>query len=301
MGAGGPSAAAYTFDPNGWHSFQAVSNPVSSAFTYAHPASVYSSSGHQSTDADWLASEPGPHSYSTPGLYAMQELPVPEPGGQGYDTTPHNASLVGHYGSTSPSAFQSGSVSSPSMDTNMGPASAAAAAADQQRTKASRKSSSSTAKKPKQEYPISPASASSGGAKPRAKKANLRTASRTSKNTHHNPPATEEERKSRESHNQVEKNYRERLNGHFKSLLDVLPEDLRSRLDDDDDGGGGGGGGASERHSSKAEVLVMAKQYIRELEEKLARREEGREAERDVETVRWFCAECEKQKSNHGW
>lgn len=278
-----------------------MSNPVSSAFTYAHPASVYSSSGHQSTDADWLSSEPGPHSYSTPGLYAMQELPVPEPGGQGYDTTPNNAGLVGHYGSTSPSAFQSGSVSSPSMDTHMDtrmePASAAAAA-DQQRAKASRKSSSSAAKKPKQEYPISPASASSGGAKPRAKKANLRTASRTSKNTHHNPPATEEERKSRESHNQVEKNYRERLNGHFKSLLDVLPEDLRSRLDDDD---GGGGGGASERHSSKAEVLVMAKQYIRELEEKLARREEGREAERDVEAVRWFCAECEKQKGNHGW
>lgn len=218
----------------------------------------------------------------------MQELTVPEPGGQGYDT--NNTNLVGHYGSTSPSAFQSGSVSSPSMDTNMGPSSAA----DQQRAKAPRKSSS---KKPKQEYPMSPASASSGGAKPKSKKANLRTASRTSKNTHHNPPATEEERKSRESHNQVEKNYRERLNGHFKSLLDVLPEDLRSRLDDDD----GGGGGASERHSSKAEVLVMAKQYIRELEEKLARHEEGREAEKDVETVRWFCAECEKQKGNNGW
>lgn len=91
------------------------------------------------------------------------------------------------------------------------------------------------------------------------------------KNTHHNPPATEEERRNRESHNQVEKQYRNRLNAHFESLLNALPENLRGGGGDEDedegmDAGGGGGGGSGDRRVSKAEVLDMARRHIQALE-----------------------------------
>ncbi|KAG7290532.1 hypothetical protein NEMBOFW57_000535 [Staphylotrichum longicolle] len=66
------------------------------------------------------------------------------------------------------------------------------------------------------------ASASASG------KAKLRSASRASKNTQHRPEETPQERKSRNSHNLVEKQYRNRLNMQFEILMNTLPESMRS-------------------------------------------------------------------------
>jgi hypothetical protein len=84
-------------------------------------------------------------------------------------------------------------------------------------------------------------------------------------------PLAPEERRARESHNFVEKQYRSRLNQQFESLLAVLlaGKDARS-------GGGGGGtrwgdasaaAAADDRRLSKAEVLEKARRRIEDLEE----------------------------------
>jgi hypothetical protein len=77
----------------------------------------------------------------------------------------------------------------------------------------------------------------------------------------------DKEGKARFSHNQVEKQYRERLNKQFERLLAVLP---RPDGEDDDEFGGGGGGGGygddSARKMSKAEALDLATRTIRDLE-----------------------------------
>jgi hypothetical protein len=94
---------------------------------------------------------------------------------------------------------------------------------------------------------------------------------------------TTEERRARQSHNQVEKQYRNRLNQQFESLLAVLPTDRRrSSLSSDGKAKGKNeeginprirGGTASigteddDRRLSKAEVLDMARQRIETLEQ----------------------------------
>ncbi|KAI0104145.1 hypothetical protein GGR51DRAFT_233413 [Nemania sp. FL0031] len=117
----------------------------------------------------------------------------------------------------------------------------------------------------------------------------LRSASRTSKNTHHNPPATAEERKSRETHNNVEKQYRNRLNAHFESLLSALPERMQSG-----EGEEGGDLDAGDRRVSKAEVLEMARRHIKALERECAVLEGERDELRDnMERLRWLFGRCE--------
>lgn len=61
---------------------------------------------------------------------------------------------------------------------------------------------------------------------------------------------------SRNSHNLIEKQYRNRLNSQFESLLETLPHKEPT-------------GEAGEKRLSKAEVLVHANQYIQELEEEM--------------------------------
>lgn len=115
-------------------------------------------------------------------------------------------------------------------------------------------------------------------------KGKLRSASRAPKNISPRPEETPEERKSRNSHNLVEKQYRNRLNAQFESLLAVLPDSLRSSMTmigggaGDSDGVNGNGGGSVipgqhpsldfsiERRLSKAEVLDMSRRYILSLE-----------------------------------
>ncbi|KAE8440645.1 hypothetical protein EG329_006997 [Mollisiaceae sp. DMI_Dod_QoI] len=66
----------------------------------------------------------------------------------------------------------------------------------------------------------------------------------------------------RTSHNLVEKQYRTRLNGQFSTLLSALPKDV---VGTEVDGFGAVDSGA-EKRVSKAEVLVLAKKHIENLE-----------------------------------
>ena len=133
---------------------------------------------------------------------------------------------------------------------------------------------------------LTPSASSSSNSNNRSK---LRSASRTSKNTHHNPPATAEERKSRETHNNVEKQYRNRLNAHFESLLSALPERMQSGEGED-----GGDLDAGDRRVSKAEVLEMARRHIKALERECALLEGERDELRDnMERLRWLFGRCE--------
>ncbi len=80
----------------------------------------------------------------------------------------------------------------------------------------------------------------------------------------------------RTNHNQVEKQYRNRLNGQFETLLQILPKE---------DGGHGG-----EKRVSKVEVLVLAKQHIIELErEKRTLEAENMDLENSIDELkkRW--------------
>ncbi|CAI4211453.1 unnamed protein product [Parascedosporium putredinis] len=107
-----------------------------------------------------------------------------------------------------------------------------------------------------------PSSSSSSTARP----SKLRSASRMSKNTHHKPAETIEERRSRASHNLVEKQYRNRLNAQFESLLNSLPEHVRSGGPGDEDDSEGPMPDTTDRRVSKAEVLEMARRHIKSLE-----------------------------------
>ena len=113
-------------------------------------------------------------------------------------------------------------------------------------------------------------------------KSKLRSASRTSKNIVPRPSESAEERKTRNSHNLVEKQYRNRLNAQFESLLNALPDSVKSP------GGTSGSGGESdgavglgvdlgERRLSKAEVLDMSRRYIQSLESQRDKLERERE------------------------
>lgn len=122
----------------------------------------------------------------------------------------------------------------------------------------------------------------------------LRSASRTSKNTHHNPPASAEEQKSRETHNQVEKQYRNRLNAHFESLLDALPETMQAGEGEDGDEGAGAALDLTDRRVSKAEVLDMARRHIQALERECAALEGERdELRNNMARLRWLFGRCE--------
>jgi hypothetical protein len=98
----------------------------------------------------------------------------------------------------------------------------------------------------------------------------LRTASRAPKKRGaaaaqpRHPSETTEEVKARAAHNQVEQQYRKRLNTHFERLLAVLPAP------------GTEGGIANDRRVSKAEVLDLARERIRALEKQTARLERER-------------------------
>ncbi|KAL1865289.1 hypothetical protein VTK73DRAFT_5402 [Phialemonium thermophilum] len=126
---------------------------------------------------------------------------------------------------------------------------------------------------------------SSSSIPPPPRRKAMRTASRTSKNAlPPRPTETPEERKSRASHNQVEKQYRNRLNAQFDTLLQALPDTVRSPLfppgsaasvvdgegdgDDNEAGAAGSSSGAwtGQRRVSKAEVLDMAVVHIKNLE-----------------------------------
>ncbi|KAK4668588.1 uncharacterized protein QC764_708680 [Podospora pseudoanserina] len=120
-----------------------------------------------------------------------------------------------------------------------------------------------------------------------AAKTKLRSASRTSKNMQTRTEETPQERKSRNSHNLVEKQYRNRLNMQFEILMNTLPESMRSPTttafgaDSDVGQAGGGQGGAGldlgERRLSKAQVLDMSTRYIRSLEKEREKLERERE------------------------
>jgi len=85
--------------------------------------------------------------------------------------------------------------------------------------------------------------------------------------------AISENSKGRTNHNQVEKKYRNRLNGQFETLLSALPSE------DDQDG--------AKSRISKAEVLMLAKRHIVELErEKVMLEEEHHALESDVEDLK---------------
>lgn len=85
----------------------------------------------------------------------------------------------------------------------------------------------------------------------------------------------------RTTHNQVEKQYRDRLNKQFDSLLQTLPE---GKLEDDNTSG--------EKRVSKAEVLIWAQRHIKELEKdkaKLVEEKEGLVGNVDSLRRQWVC------------
>ncbi|KAI1777675.1 hypothetical protein F4818DRAFT_439006 [Hypoxylon cercidicola] len=147
-------------------------------------------------------------------------------------------------------------------------------------------------KQPRHQQVFSPGSTSSTATATSnaGRSSRLRSASRTSKNTHHNPPASAEELKSRETHNQVEKQYRNRLNAHFESLLDALPETMQAGEAGDD----GEPLDLTDRRVSKAEVLDMARRHIQALERECAALEGERDELRNNMTrLRWLFGRCE--------
>lgn len=87
-------------------------------------------------------------------------------------------------------------------------------------------------------------------------------------------------RGTRTNHNHVEKQYRNRLNGQFESLLQMLPRDEN--------------GLANEKRVSKAEVLILAKKYIEELER------EKRELEEENSGLEETVTELKKRWVNLG-
>lgn len=103
----------------------------------------------------------------------------------------------------------------------------------------------------------------------------LRTASRKAKRTSasYKPATSPEEERARSSHNQVEKQYRNRLNHQFERLLAILPTPI------DESGGIEGEDAArnSDRRLSKVEVLDMARQHIQMLEREASELEQQRQ------------------------
>ncbi|KAM5353793.1 hypothetical protein ACJ41O_000443 [Fusarium nematophilum] len=100
-----------------------------------------------------------------------------------------------------------------------------------------------------------------------SRQSKLRSASRTSKNSRDKPNDTPEERRTRASHNLVEKQYRNRLNAQFESLLSALPEHARHGGPGNGDDNESEGANDPDRRVSKGEVLEMARKHIQALEQ----------------------------------
>jgi hypothetical protein len=98
------------------------------------------------------------------------------------------------------------------------------------------------------------------------------TTSSSSSSSSKSPPVSDDS-KGRTNHNQVEKQYRNRLNGQFEMLLSALPSE-------------DGSDGARSR-VSKAEVLMLAKRHVVELErEKMMLEGQHHALEGDVEDLK---------------
>jgi hypothetical protein len=102
----------------------------------------------------------------------------------------------------------------------------------------------------------------------------LRTASRVPKRykpaTTPLPPKSQEDAKSRAAHNQVEQQYRKRLNQQFERLLAILPQPDYDNDGTEDGQVGSGSRGGVEKRMSKAEVLDLARRRIKLLEKENA-------------------------------
>ncbi|KAI0200471.1 hypothetical protein F4808DRAFT_161305 [Astrocystis sublimbata] len=241
----------------------------------ANSSQVYSTNEYSSADGNPESSSSASFIASRQGSYdsAFPQSVTPESGMSGHVDAYHYMYSHGQ--------GPAGVVTSPSeMSPTLGHH-------HHKKGKASSSSSSRQRKSSKHPYPpFSPESMAAPSASNRSK---LRSASRTSKNTHHNPPASAEERKSRETHNNVEKQYRNRLNAHFESLLSALPERMQSAEGDE-----GGDLDSGDRRVSKAEVLEMARRHIKALERECAALEGERDELRDnMERLRWLFGRCE--------
>ncbi|KAI4870872.1 hypothetical protein F4820DRAFT_402198 [Hypoxylon rubiginosum] len=171
--------------------------------------------------------------------------------------------------------------------------STSAGSSSHRKQKSNNASSSRPSRKSRHQQVFSPGSTSSASNNNAGARSRLRSASRTSKNTHHNPPASVEEQKNRETHNQVEKQYRNRLNAHFESLLDALPETMQAGEGEGEDEGAGALD-LTDRRVSKAEVLDMARRHIQALERECAALEGERDELRNNMTrLRWLFGRCE--------
>ncbi|KAI0177620.1 hypothetical protein BJ166DRAFT_507440 [Pestalotiopsis sp. NC0098] len=209
----------------------------------------------------------------------------PAPQASGFDIPMHDNGMGSHGYSTPynyPYHNEFEAAASPFLD-------AASAGNSGHYRRSSKQMEPSASSRTRRRYPLSPPpppAPPSNNARSAAT-SKLRSASRASKNNHLNPPATEEERKNRASHNQVEKQYRNRLNAHFESLLNTLPQYMRGGEDDEEEDG--------DRKISKAEVLEMARRHIVALERELTSVEEERDELKDnVERLRWFMARSDK-------
>ncbi|KAF5000398.1 hypothetical protein FGRMN_1728 [Fusarium graminum] len=137
-----------------------------------------------------------------------------------------------------------------------------------------------------------------------SRQSKLRSASRTSKNSRDKPNDTPEDRRTRASHNLVEKQYRNRLNAQFESLLSALPEQIRHG-----DSGSGNGNEDNEsdqandpdRRVSKGEVLEMARKHIEALERERNQLElENLELQGNIQRLKGPNAESTTSSSGQG-
>ncbi|KAK1835202.1 hypothetical protein QBC39DRAFT_341928 [Podospora conica] len=109
-------------------------------------------------------------------------------------------------------------------------------------------------------------------------KPKLRSASSSSKNFAPRSTETAKERKERDSHNLVEKKYRNRLNAQYEGLMNILPPEMQSPTRATAAGSSGGSSDQAEKPLSKGEVLEKSTAYIQELERNHARLSEENEA-----------------------
>lgn len=95
------------------------------------------------------------------------------------------------------------------------------------------------------------------------------------------PTPENETKNQRRSHNQVEKQYRNRLNSQFATLLVAIPKNIIGAALDGSDGSSPNG----DKKISKSEVLILAKRHIEDLE-KTQLGLEGSKAALEKETER---------------
>ena len=254
-------SAAYDFNPQQAHLAASDAN-----FNFVDPAGIHDAGARQQQpppqqqptynfDIPWT----GPPSDSSVSFGAPIS-PVPATAGAGKqwfeaDDDDDDPSLVGDEGSQTGLGLDDSSRSSASQSRRVKkPVREYAGLGDQTSIQAG----------PSRNAPPSPVVGPSSSTTARPSK--LRSASRTSKNTHHKPAETPEERRSRASHNLVEKQYRNRLNAQFENLLNVLPDHVRSGGPGEEDDSEGPMPDTTDRRVSKAEVLEMARRHIKSLE-----------------------------------